>query len=255
MPSGRVLRMHAQESNWIAQNLHQDGLDGYEPETLAVFLPLARQARTMIDVGAHIGTLALIAAVENPALRVFAFEPAPAIFARLQANIGANRRANVIAIQAAASDCDGTTQLYVPAGDIPTESSLYSGFRAGSAAVEVQTIRLDTFVEKQEIPNVDLMKIDAELYEAAVIAGAINLIRRDLPIIICEVLADVDADQIHRQLDPLSYRYYWITGQGLVALEHLEGDRTYHDLNFLFVPKSKLHVLEDSVLPFAKTAH
>lgn len=234
--------------------MHFDGIGDWEAPTLAIFIPLARRARIVVDVGAHTGMFALIAAAENPKLRVFAFEPAPPIFARLTANISANPQARVTAIPAAASDNDGTTKLYIPPGHLPTESSLYSGFRSGSVPVDVETMRLDSFAEKHGLRDVDLMKVDAELFEATVIAGAMNLIRRDLPLIICEVLADVDPAPFHQLLDPLGYRYFSITDAGLVRQEQLQGDRTYHDLNFLFVPETKLGLLRETALPIAKPA-
>ena len=254
LPSGRSLRLQSDATNSEVQRMHLDGIGDWEAPTLAIFVPLARRARTVIDVGAHTGMFALIAAAENPSLHVYAFEPAPPIFARLSANVRANPQAKVTAIPAAASESDGTTKLYIPPGHLPTESSLYSGFRSGAVPVDVETMRLDSFVEKHGIRNVDFMKIDAELYEASVIAGAMDLIRRDLPLIICEVLADVNADVLHQHLDPLGYRYFWITPGGLVPQERLQGDRTYHDLNFLFVPESKLELLREAALPMAQTA-
>src|SRR5262249_58762655 len=81
----------------IALKLGRQGVFGYEPECMQVFLRLLANTRFFVDVGANTGLYALVAAIQDPARRVVAFEPVPEIHDMLRANIALNRLANLTA--------------------------------------------------------------------------------------------------------------------------------------------------------------
>jgi len=56
---------------------------------------LAARAGIVLDVGAHVGFYALLAAHANPKGRVFAFEPHPSVYGRLIRNLSLNGVENV----------------------------------------------------------------------------------------------------------------------------------------------------------------
>jgi Met-10+ like-protein len=91
---------------------------GRESFTLSLWAALTGPGVTALDVGAHIGIFALVAARGvGPGGRVWAIEPNPQAFHYLEHNLRANGIANVTALETAASDHSGQAVLSVPAGD------------------------------------------------------------------------------------------------------------------------------------------
>jgi FkbM family methyltransferase len=225
----------------IARLVFWSGFRGFEPETTRIFYNLAKKSNIVFDVGANIGYYSLLAAISNKEARVFAFEPVARIYEYLNHNIELNRLSNVITSCSAVTNFDGEITLYIPAGDIPSSASTLEGFREAEEELKVPAITLDTFVNENNIGGVDLIKIDTEGTEHRVIQGGKNTIRRDEPMIICEVLRGRNEKFLQEFLSAVGYNYYWITGRGLIQKDTIEGDGTYKYLDYLFCKEEKLN--------------
>jgi FkbM family methyltransferase len=131
------------------------------------------------DVGANIGAYTLIAS-EVADATVVSIEPHPESYRLLCDNVRLNRRQNVICVNAAASDHEGSVNLSdggelstnrVLAGDIPAEK-----------AIPVDTTTLEKVCEDLNIWPV-LIKIDVEGHEPFVLTGYSNYKKTDAIII------------------------------------------------------------------------
>ena len=176
---------------------------------------------------------------------MYAFEPVPKIYQRLEKNRGLNDAQNLVLIQSAVSNFEGKTTLYIPSGRMPTSSSTAKGHRRAVETIEVSTITLDNFVESEQLSKVDLIKLDTESTEPLVLEGGIELIKRDQPIIVCEVLRDNTGKAIQTILDSYGYHYFWITAKGLIRRQQVLGDPKFKFLNHLFVPPSRILDIEN----------
>jgi FkbM family methyltransferase len=238
LPNGRVLRLWSRGDDWVSNQVFWRGWRGYEPETAPLFFRLAARAKVTIDVGAYVGFYALLAAHANPSGRVFAFEPMPAIEARLVRNIRINHLANVTCIASAVGEIEGTAEFYHVAAEFPTSSSLSREFMAAAGPVEhtpVTVVALDRFAEREGLSQVDLVKIDTESTEPQVLRGMSRVLGRDRPTLVCEVLRDRGSERsLEEILGPLGYRYYLLTPDGPLPRERIEGHREW--LNYLFTP-------------------
>jgi FkbM family methyltransferase len=126
----------------------------------------ARGCRLFLDVGAHMGTYAMLVAKRRLCDRVVAFEPNPKSFAHLQANLFINDLlAAVDAREIAASNVDGEVPFIMG----PPEHDVWSKVGVDGAGMRVRAAKLDTLfsVSGQSIA----MKIDVEGHELAVVAG------------------------------------------------------------------------------------
>ena len=197
----------------IAIKLARRGFWGYEGETTRIFLALAREVNTVIDVGANTGLFALLAAKANASARVWAFEPVPFIHDMLRANIRLNQLDNLETVQAAVADFVGESTFYITrtSTGIPTDSSSCAGFRSEVESIRLPTLTLDEHMRRHRIARLELLKIDAEAAEAKVLRGALQTIRRDRPFLICEVLEDVDHAYLQETMQALEYLFYHIT--------------------------------------------
>lgn len=227
LPNGRTLRMWSRGDDDVAGRLYWLGWRGYEPETAEVFFDLASRARTTIDVGAHVGYFTLLAAHAGANGRVVALEPLPRVHDRLLHNVALNGLDNVTCLRTAAAERGGRAPFFHVGHGIPTSSSLSADFMASvvdehelhSSQVDVDTV--DEIVRRLGLAHVDLVKVDVEATEAAVLRGMRATLERDRPIVICEILETGVGEEIEQLLRPLGYRFDLLTGDGPVTAPHL----------------------------------
>jgi len=255
LPGGRALVLASDGRDLIASALAFRGLAGWEPETLSVFQALLPGARTFVDVGASTGLFSLLAALDDPARRVWAFEPSPATARALRRNLARNAVTNVEVRELALAAEDGAAELWIPPGEsLPLGASTLAGFRAGAVAVPVRACRLDALADAEAWPTVDVLKLDTEGSEPAVLAGARELLARDEPWIVCEVLSGLTEAGLHAVLDPLGYRYFALTAEGPVEHARIAGDARYQDRNWLFATPRRIAAADQSMRTSLVTA-
>lgn len=240
LPGGGIVRLWSRGDDWVANRLFWHGFAGYEPETTAIWLDRARHAGVVLDVGAHVGYFALLAAAANPHARVLGFEPLRQIHARLRRNIDLNG-SQVELVDLAVGDRSGSAAFFHVGHGIPSSSSLSQEFMATTSdveATEVEVVRLDAFVAAHELGRIDLVKIDTEATEPAVLAGMGQVLARDRPTIVCEVLAGND---VERQLEEIlrTHDYEWalLGAEGPIPKTSIVADDRFR--NWLFTPKAR----------------
>lgn len=129
-----------------------------------------RPGQVVVDIGANIGLVTLIAAhLVGPQGHVFAFEPGPLSFALLSANVAANGYRNATLEHAAVSDRSGTVDLYVCAtGESDNRISGTIDEGTGRERVSVKSVALDDYFGETAI---DFIKIDVQGAEPLVLKG------------------------------------------------------------------------------------
>ncbi len=132
----------------------------------------------VFDVGAHVGEYASHLMQMCPAARIWSFEPHPGSYRQLSE---AASRAGFTAVNKGLSDRPGLAQLYdhaeSAAGVGSAHASLHAqvieGIHHGqAAAVEVELTTVDEFMESKQIRHLNLLKVDAEGHELAILRGA-----------------------------------------------------------------------------------
>jgi FkbM family methyltransferase len=129
---------------------------------------------TIVDIGANIGVVALVWMTRLHEIRVHAYEPHPATFARLRANIESNGLAPRIVTHPEAVG-GRTGGVVLRAGGPSMETTVYGAGATAYALEElsVPMVTLDTVIERciGDGP-IALVKIDAEGAEAEILEGA-----------------------------------------------------------------------------------
>ena len=236
LPDRNVIRLWSRGDDWVSNQLFWFGWRGYEPESVPAFAALAAESAVILDVGAYVGFYSVVAGRANPRAQVHAFEPMPAIYARLEQNIALNELTNVAAHRVALGPSAGTSTFYYLAEtELPTSSSLSPSFTTASGLQEreVAVTTLDRFAAENPSRPIGLIKLDTETTEPEVLRGGRELLQRDRPHILCEVLAGKGtAHQLEECLDGLRYNYYLLTAEGPRKRERIDAHPQY--LNYLF---------------------
>lgn len=171
-------------------------VDGvYEPMLMRVMLDRLPPGSVFIDVGACLGTFTVPAAKSvGECGRVLAIESSPIIPRYLEDNVRANDLRNVILEPHAVSDRAGDTVKFfqAPMACYGSSSCLE---RPGVSPIAVRTVTLDDLVQQHRLGHADLIKLDVEGYEAAVLRGGRRLLSATTPapIVCLEFYAEAEA--------------------------------------------------------------
>ena len=140
------------------------------------------------DVGANVGYFTLVAATAlNHRGRIVAFEPGKNAYARLTENLALNPWRNIQTFPLAVTDREGEAVLHL-AGDIADSSAnLYQAVQVQAGCEVCRTVALDHFLQEENLPPPDLIKLDAEGAELAVLQGAQKLINESPPLWLMEM--------------------------------------------------------------------
>jgi len=146
-----------------------------EPFETEILRKEIKSGDVVLDLGANIGFYTLIAAkLVGKKGRVFAFEPEPDNFARLEMNVRLNSYENVVLVQKAVSSRTGKCTLYLSDRDRATHR-IYD-ISDGRRFIEVESTRLDDYFHNQ---RVDFIKMDIEGAEWAALQGMSLLLEKN----------------------------------------------------------------------------
>lgn len=174
-------------NDFVSDSIFEGAFEKRERAFVERFL---KPGMVMIDVGAHHGLYALIAAKRvGAAGRVIAFEPSPRERRRLERHRRINRMRQVTVVDRAVGAEPGRATLFLP----PRRSSGFNSLqpaaevRARSEPVAVEVTTIDRYLAHSSVDRVDLIKLDIEGGELHALKGAARTIAAHRPAILCEV--------------------------------------------------------------------
>lgn len=204
-----------------------------------------------IDVGANIGMWSVMLAKANTGTRVFSFEPNPAVYQRLVANLRANQCQNVVALNQAASESVGELVFYCDPIAPDMSRAIAPSEDVRSIPPEnlrrVPTATLDGVCAEQNIERIALLKIDVEGHELSVLKGARRLFSEQrveaLVIEICPANlahAGVRPVELWDYLQSVGYQFHQLNEDGSrgAALTREEFGRIGFDDAFAFAKRA-----------------
>ncbi len=235
---GNPMRLVAPET--VSMTIHRYGF--FDEGMTRFLLEFLGPGMTFYDVGAHFGYFtALAACVVGESGAVHAFEPTPATFSILAANVSG--RENVALNNLAVDARPGSVVINDYGLRFSAFNSLFdprlpaseTGRREG-AKIPVEAVALDDYAARRGVP--DFVKIDAEGSEHRVLSGMTRIIEAHRPIIAVEVgdwgidgttpCRDVVRFLLAKGYGPYEYR------DGKIV-RHAVKER-YGDGNLLFLP-------------------
>jgi FkbM family methyltransferase len=159
----------------------------YESADSELLFRLLEDRLTILDVGANIGWYSLNFAKAFPNSTIHAFEPIPATFAYLLANIALNQTTQIHPHNFGFSDHEGELVFYFdPAGSGGASAMDLQG--TGTAQkVACQIKCLDRFMADSGV-RVDFIKCDVEGAELFMLKGGAETLKKFKPMVFAEML-------------------------------------------------------------------
>ena len=200
---------------------------GYEEESCAHWIRLARESKIIFDIGANVGLYSLLAARANPQSEIYAFEPTPEVAAILSGNIELNRVQNISVEPMAVGSSDRRGFLRLCAGsDGSNEGMNYlAGGRRDDSDLPVDVVSLDSYCQHHDIERIDLIKMDIEGGEYEALLGAQGLLQKQAIGCIFLELAEWAAERsghstyaIKRLLIDAGYRLFRLSSLQLIPI-------------------------------------
>ncbi len=171
---GNKLYINADDRNSVLGYLVNSGYERWETE---LFKGMITEGMTVVDIGAHIGYYALIAAkLVGSSGTVYAFEPLADNWRLLVKNIEINGYTNVIPVNKAVSNKCGIVKLFLDRVDTGASSFSQGNVFEKADSVEVETVALSEFFQHQRM---DFIKMDVQGAEGLILDGAREILRQD----------------------------------------------------------------------------
>jgi len=181
IPDGMVLPIlngDLRGAKWIAGSSTNGCWLGIYERAVQVLLGRHLQPEAVFyDIGANVGFFSLLASrLVGSRGRVVAFEPLLRNISFLKSHLKLNRISNVIVLETALGDFDGTVRL--DSGKGPSTAAV------GDTGEVISLQTLDSVIGSGQIPPPNVMKIDIEGYETQMLKGAETTIKAAKPDII-----------------------------------------------------------------------
>jgi FkbM family methyltransferase len=215
--------------------------------SIRLFCELAREATTIIDVGANFGIYTYFAATHARQSRLIAYEPAPRVAALFERNLARNGWTERVDVRRAGVSANaGSMTFYV------RENDHESTFEPDLATVDdvrdriqVPIVALDDVFEREAIdPSRALLKIDVEGHEMRVLDGLERTLRQSQgrPTLLMEFLGKaIVEDRILDRVVGFGLQVYYVTPTALVRVGSTSDLERVHQLgqsNFLVTERA-----------------
>jgi len=178
----------------------------FEEENFDLLNKILSNGMNVIDVGANIGLYSLLFCKKiGDKGKVFSFEPSPETFFRLKQNVNLNQFKNIKMYNIGLSDRKTKSKFYL------CEDEAYSSLGTKPMMpiineIEIELTTIDEFLKKENIKNVDIIKIDTEGADYLVLKGAEKLLASEkAPILFCEYNRAVEGGFLHKTKDMYDY--------------------------------------------------
>lgn len=158
---GETLRREVETAQAIAQNAPADG--------------------TIYDIGANIGLYTLVFG-QNRRRHVVSFEPFDQALRYLRENLTLNNLTNVDVHSILLSDHVGECRFTLD------EITMYTSHVSapGEPGTDMPCADLDSYAEKEGLPQPDLVKMDVEGHDEAILRGMEGVLQRSRPVVYLE---------------------------------------------------------------------
>ena len=223
-------KMTANCDDGIVDALYFRKEDYAEITEIRLFKNFSARSKVILDIGANTGLYSIVSQKNNPKAQVYSFEPYIINARRLKENLAANNLNNVNVVEKAVGNSTLELEFTIPENDqicdvLSADTQHTNKFYRewiNYKNVKVEQTTIDTFCSEANLKALDLIKIDVENYETAVLEGASESLQKFDPVIFIEIFVNPEKTRFYEEfLKPKGYYCYSILKEGIMQTKTL----------------------------------
>ncbi len=197
------------------------------------FIDLIKDGDHVLDIGANIGVMTYYFSKKLPNSAIHSFEPIPEnlnVLLRVKQKL---RLLNVKVHSYAVGEKTGIIEMIMPEKNkvyFHGLSHVKSNSECKGKIKSAEVKRLDDIKELTNV-KVSAIKIDVEEYEYNVLVGAEELIKKNRPVIYCELWDSENRSKSMKFIKNLDYKIYIYNNNKIIEYKDQKGFQ-----NFFFIP-------------------
>ncbi|MCB9361657.1 MAG: FkbM family methyltransferase [Flavobacteriales bacterium] len=213
LENGENITLSINHSLYIEKEIFWNGIPcEFEPFTLELWCDLAKKSNVIFDIGANTGVFSILAKAYSKNSEIHAFEPIQYNTAILNKNISLNNYTKIFTNKIALSNSLGEATMFIKENEVNYMNSVNLN-RYGNDKVKEIKVPLETlhnYIKKNNIKEINLMKIDVEGHEIEVLLGMKEYLEKFKPSIFIEVLNNDMAKALNKLFKDIKYEFYFI---------------------------------------------
>ena len=231
----------------VSNKIFYTGVFGdFEGETLRLWHDciLKLQPKLILDIGAFTGIYSLLAALLDKTSKIYAFEPNPITFKFLEKNIRLNSFSNVHPFNYGVSTFNGEQTFYNWGERADSGMSIinhqFIEKDLGKISLKVKDF---AHIRTDANQRIDLIKMDIERAELPILIHAKEYIKKDRPVIFCEVLDKTAYKEFDNFFNGLDYNFIKIDDKNKHNFHsQIMADESIVGMNWIFYPAEKKEI-------------
>lgn len=223
IPKSSVVRVRSglnKGARWIVgSSIHKCWLGTYELEKQDLISKLIRPGSIVWDVGANAGFYTIaFSRLAGDGGRVYAFEPLAENVNNVLNHVRLNDLQNVVVVQVALGEREELI------GFLTADLNAMGFLSSQATAYLVPTFTVDSFVANHPEARPDLLKVDVEGAESALLRGASRCLREVGPDVVLALHGEDQSRQCTEQLKALGYSLYDLDGSPMASIPGYRGE-------------------------------
>lgn len=214
------LKIEGIENDYVFETIRKSS-DFYEYDLLNKWLPYICKSKIILDIGANLGNHTLFWSEHIDYDKIYSFEPFDVNYKRLTNNVSLhNKKENIVTINKGVGLKEGYTSVKEFHEDNYGGTTLDPGI---SDYGEIEIIDIDSFVDQNQLSQVDFIKIDTEGFEISVLSGMESTLLKYHPDLWVEVSHQSFLEIVQR-LNGFGYTLADVEGFNLLFLHETRHD-------------------------------
>ena len=225
------------------QQLYKTGKVGILYQDVYFLKNIIKQGDYAVDIGAHLGYYTLeLSKLTGKNGKVIAIEPVSKFYTVLEALIKKNKYKNIELHKVAIGGKGAFAEIGIPMIGKQKRfgharlKEMHEDFNY-TETEKVTNVIGDEFFK--DLPRLDFIKCDIEGAEVSAFSSMLETLKKNTPIIICELGDPQERVKMFEMLSPLGYQPYLLKGNKLHSLKSSMEENAV-SFNYYFIPDNRL---------------
>lgn len=244
----------ANDGSFIARQVFWLGSRGHEASEARWWQSFCSRASSILELGANVGFFTVHGARSAPHAKYVAVEANPVSLRSIERNLALNGIEHVTLVQRAVvgDDAPAFVELHLP--DLERSTSATGAYVGGGEGIDrpaSRSVRVETIAARELFAGVDLVRLDIEGQEHAVLGSVLDTLSANEPLVLVEVRRRTPKlrELLGRLATHSGWRVHALAPEGCPAIEPHELativlQERFGTRDVVLVPPSKLELFD-----------